>query len=371
MDRAVFDTSVVVFTLSLLAVGLRLYSRKLTRAGLGWDDGLILIATTIAVALFGLSIFIWNSGYDRISLAGLVESNQAVLSFLLVFQVLYLISMCLVKLSALCLYKRIFIQEKFQSLCTILAAIAIFLYIAVFVETVTISEMADDIWDNPDLGKSINKKKVDIGIAIFNVLGNVVVVFLPIPPIWKLQMRVRTKISLTILFCLGLCVTVVSFLRLTLAVRADYSSDELIAYGSRDMHLQVLEPELAIFSLCLPVLHPLWRKLVEKYRGLRKQTRQSSQTSDLTPLNRHVDDGRSMDWMEALAHGGLPQYHVSIKGGRQTPTSEKQGQNSPNKIRRKRSFLRSPSREARPPQLPRISVGRTFDISYEAATAIH
>ncbi|KAI1412817.1 hypothetical protein F5Y13DRAFT_190024 [Hypoxylon sp. FL1857] len=369
MDRAIFNTSCVTFVFSLLAVGLRLYSRKLMGAGLGWDDGLILIAAALVVALFGLSIYLWDSGYDRVSLAGLAKSNQTILSLLLVFQFLYLMSMCLIKLSALCLYRRVFTQEKFKLVCKIIGVITILLYIAVFVETLTISEMAANLWDDPGIGKSIDKQRVDVGIAVFNVFGNIVIIILPIPSIWKLQMRVRTKISLTILFCLGLCVAVVSFLRLSLAVRANYSAEDLIDHGSRDMHLQVLEPELAIFSLCLPVLHPLWRKLAEKYHSIRSRPQDNSQTSTLAPLNQRHDDKRPMDWREALGCGGPPQYDVSINGGTQASVATKKGLTSSSKGRYKP--IGSPSRQERLPQLTQIYVDRTFDISYQTALVLH
>lgn len=88
--------------------------------------------------------------------------------------------------------------------CKILGIITILLYLAVVLEAFTISEIAVDLWGDPQLGTLTNKKKVDIGIAVFNILGNVVILVLPLRPIWKLQMRVKTKISLTVLFGLGI-----------------------------------------------------------------------------------------------------------------------------------------------------------------------
>ncbi|OTA96586.1 hypothetical protein M434DRAFT_27733 [Hypoxylon sp. CO27-5] len=364
MDRAVFDTSALLFALSLLAVGLRIYSRRLTKAGFGWDDGLILFATILEVALFILSIWIWNAGYDRVSLIGLMGDDDTIITFLLMFQVLYLFSMCFAKLSALFLYRRIFVQKKFQRVCKIIGIIVVILYVAAFAQTLTIGEMADSIWHNPDLGKTIDRHKVDIGIAFFNVLGNVVIILLPIPPIWKLQMQVKTKISLTILFSLGLGVTVVSCIRLHISVQKNYSPDVLIAYGSRDMRLQVLEPELAIFSLCLPILRPLWRKLVEKYGGIRKkphESRQTSNTSSSIPLIRkEIDEERPMDWREALGCGDT-----------QTSITTEKDQTSAFSARYNPNSVGSPSRQTQPPQLAHINAGRPLDISYQEDSITH
>ncbi|KAI0848755.1 hypothetical protein F5Y00DRAFT_262224 [Daldinia vernicosa] len=280
MDASVFAASCTIFTISLVAVGLRFHSRRLTKC-VGWDDWFILAAVVVEIALFAVSIYLWNEGYYRVSPD---QIDRVILCVLLVFETLYLCSMCFTKLSAIYLYTRIFIHKSFRVLCLAIGSIIILLYIAVLVQVFTLSEVAADLWGNPIFGHVVNSKKVDIGNAVFNGITNLVVLLLPIPPIWSLKMRVRSKINLTILFGLGLCVTVVSCIRISALVRADkYITATVVSYGSRDMHLRVLEPELAIFSLCLPVLRPLWLKVRENYGYVTKQFRSGRQSSKLAP----------------------------------------------------------------------------------------
>lgn len=57
MPVFVYNICCFLFAISLLSVGLRLYCRKLTKAGLGWDDGLVVVSAAIVVAQFVLSIY--------------------------------------------------------------------------------------------------------------------------------------------------------------------------------------------------------------------------------------------------------------------------------------------------------------------------
>ncbi|KAI1654359.1 hypothetical protein F4813DRAFT_399074 [Daldinia decipiens] len=292
MDAPVFAISCTIFIISLVAVGLRFHSRRLTN-GVGWDDGFILIAVVLEIALFAVSVYLWNGGYYLVSPDRI---DRSILCVLLVFESLYLSSMGFTKLSAIYLYMRIFIHKSFRVLCLVVGSIIVLLYISVYVQLFTLSEVAADLWGNPVFGHVLDNKKVDIGNAVFNVITNAIVLILPIRPIWTLKMRVRSKINLTILFGLGLCVTVVSCIRIAALLRADkYITATVVSYGSRDMHLRVLEPELAIFSLCLPVLRPFWLKVRQSYGYVTEQFRSGCQCSKLAPSKAYDEEGL-LDW---------------------------------------------------------------------------
>ncbi|KAI0382522.1 hypothetical protein F5Y04DRAFT_279810 [Hypomontagnella monticulosa] len=344
MDKGVFPTSCILFPLSLLAVSLRLHSRKLTRAGIGWDDGLIVAAALLEVVLFGLSIYIWDTGYGRICLEELGLDRPSILSLLLAYEAFYLVCMCLTKLSALYLYMRIFISKRFRTLCKVLGVITILLYLAVLVEAFTISEIAVSLWDTTNIGSLTDKKKVDIGIATFNILGNVIILILPLRPIWKLQMRIRTKICLTVLFSLGLCVVIISCVRLTAVIHATEEVQELIASGSRDMPFHLLECELAIFIICLPVLRPLWVKLRERCGSTRGERRRRMSESGL----HRGDYEHALRKSENDEQGVGSHYNIVIRAG--TP-----------------SLQGSPGQSNSPHDRTHIRVDRTWGVSYDTS----
>ncbi|KAI1207602.1 uncharacterized protein F4807DRAFT_469127 [Annulohypoxylon truncatum] len=367
MSFIVFSISCLVFVSSLVSLGLRLYSRKLTKAGLDWDDGLIVAAEAIVIALFGLSIYLWDPGWSRDSLRELGHSSHTVLTLLLLFEVLHLTAMFLAKLSALYLYARIFIQDKFRLACKLAAVTVILIYIVMFVDVMTVSDIAIALWQNPIIGGPSSMKAVDVTVSILNIVGNATILFLPIPPIWKLQMKVKTKINLTIVFCLGICVAVVSCIRLSFVIRQDYDTDTLMAYGSRDMHLNVLEPELAIFCLSLPIIRPLWLKLREKYRAARGQPCVDDKSSIAAASGHENDDDRNLvSWKEVIA-GDTSKYDIYIHGGTSKATGTKPGQ-SPYRQRLQPRFAASPHRQPMPPQSSQIKVDKSWSVSYESAS---
>ncbi|KAI1468216.1 uncharacterized protein F4812DRAFT_458648 [Daldinia caldariorum] len=352
METPVFAISCVIFAASLVAVGLRLYSRWLT-VGFGWDDGFILTAVALEIALFTVSIYLWNGGHCRISLS---HVNNSMLSMLLVFETLYLFSMCFTKLSAISLYMKIFVHKWFRTTCRITGFFIALLYIAVLVETFTLSELAAQIWGKEPFGIVVNSRKVDIGTAVFNVLSNVIVLLLPIKPIWGLQMRTRVKINLTILFSLGICVTVVSCVRISALVRADYMK---AMTNVRDMHLRVLEPELAIFSLCLPLLRPYWDKIRESYGYVTHQLRSGYQFSRVTPSKLESHDGESSrPWREPTANV------TTIKANTSISPADRLGFYNALKQKSKSVFVGNPTQK---PEPVAIKVERSWYISYEAA----
>ncbi|KAI2616823.1 hypothetical protein GGR54DRAFT_649234 [Hypoxylon sp. NC1633] len=370
MDKSIFNASCVLFTSALLTVGLRLYCRKLTKAGLGWDDGLILAATALLVALFGLSIHLSTVGDIGEALSELSTDRNTTLTLLLVFEALYLFAMYFTKLSAIFLYMRVFVQKRFQIICKIIASFIAMGYVSVLLQTFTVSQIAVELWNNA-LPTIADKRKVDIGIASFDIVSNVIVIILPIHSVWELQMRTSTKISLTVLFSLGLCVTVVSFYRLNNIIHSSYDTDSFIGTGLRDMYLHVLEPELAIFSLCLPVLRPLWRELREKYNGMAAKPSETRQSSVLVPGGRRKDDGEAVEWANFITDEARTQYEVSVQAGT-PPASPEAKPDRPKRYGLRIPGLRkSPLKRATRSEPLTIKVERTWKVSYEAAATLH
>ena len=59
-------------------------------------------------------------------------------------------------------------------------------------------------WDDSLQGRCGNQTLLDIFIAVFNMLLDIVVVILPMPVLWRLQMSKGRKTASNIIFGLGL-----------------------------------------------------------------------------------------------------------------------------------------------------------------------
>ncbi|KAI4859981.1 ankyrin repeat-containing domain protein [Hypoxylon rubiginosum] len=339
-------------------------------ARLGWDDGLIFVATVLVVALLALSISVRGT---QVKTSGCHKRDiflpeNTLLKLLLAFNVLYLVAACFTKLSALYLYIRIFTQKKkFQKTCKALVAIVVILYIAVLIQEFTVSGIAVQLWNKQNASSIVDKRRVDLGTAFYR---NVVILILPIPLVWKLQMSIMKKINLTALFLSGLSVTVVASFRLMAIVRADYDN-EVVSVTSGIMNLQVLEPELAIFCLCLPVLNRFWLDLWEKCFGRRKQLRQTHQMSGGNSHDKREGEEGHLRWDEFLRSGNYTPYSASAGVGTPTATASRPGRPRPRVRRPAGDRGEDPGQSASLPEPPPINVDTTWSIAYEATAAMH
>ncbi|KAI1763498.1 hypothetical protein GGR53DRAFT_467271 [Hypoxylon sp. FL1150] len=375
MDTSFFTfiISNVICFLCMFLVGLRLYYRKLTKVGWGWDDGLILVAMILVAAMLALSVLVWKAQAARNDChKSELLSDRTVLMLLLIFNVLYIFAACFTKLSALCLYIRIFTNKaKFKLMCKVLGVILAILYIAVLVQEFTVSGIAVELWSKSHIGSLTDKKRVDIGTAFYTILGNVIILILPLPLIWKLQMRVKKKILLTILFLSGLSVTLVAGFRLLAVVKADYDN-ELVAVTGRIMNLQVLEPELAIFSLCLQVLYRFWRELLGKCFSARTVPHGSNQMDSIVSSRKREEGGDNVRWDEFLRSEGNSRYSVNIGiGSPSTTTASNPGYPLPHERRLARDPRVNPDRSANSQQPTPINVNKTWGVLYEETSGSH
>lgn len=156
-------------------------------------------------------------------------------------------------------------------------------------------------------------------------------------------------------------------------VKADYDN-ELVAVTGRIMNLQVLEPELAIFSLCIQVLYRFASELWEKYKccGAKKQPRGPQQMSSVVFKGKRGNGGDDMRWDEFLRSEGFSRYSVNIGVGEpSTTTASEPGYPLPHERRTARDPRASPDRSTSLPRPTPISVDTTWGISYTTASDSH
>jgi len=122
---------------------------------------------------------------------------------LLVAEILYVFNLVWTKLSFLMMYYRIFRFPYFKKW-----AFAIGTFIIVWVITITflfifICVPVQKLWYSELPGHCINQVDTWIANAASTIATDIVILLLPIPQIWKLQLRKPEKIALTVTFGLG------------------------------------------------------------------------------------------------------------------------------------------------------------------------
>ncbi|CAJ2509003.1 Uu.00g140290.m01.CDS01 [Anthostomella pinea] len=232
-----------VFNLiTLVVVSLRIYSRKITKVGFGYDDGftwaaVVLVNVMLMQAAFLISL---DFGY-HISYIG--EGNiESIFRLLLAFRVSFIFLITFVKLSALSFYLRVFVGPVW--------------WLANFILEFAICHGPNQRFCPP-------RQYMDIAVCVFNAVGDVVILLLLVPPIWKLQMKKNTKVGLTVIFTLGLATLAIALLRFDAIIGTDYTFD-IAGTAMASLNYAILEPNLAILCISLPILKPVYRKLQDR-----------------------------------------------------------------------------------------------------------
>ncbi|RYO83991.1 hypothetical protein DL766_008348 [Monosporascus sp. MC13-8B] len=255
--RHIIVTS-LINALSLVVVGLRIYSRKFTGAGVGWDDIFIVAAAVLGnllLILFGYSCSVVPEIHQY--MAEKMGLLQPFLYFFFVSHTLFLLCICFIKLSVLSFYLRVFAAEgRLRTLCRGLAAVFVLWSAANIVALLNICRPLASFWGPLHDRACARQEAVDVSICVFNAASDLLLVALPMPAIWRLQMRRGLKVKLAAVLSLGVVVTVIAILRLEALLETDWEGD-VTGTAERAMFLSVLEPNLAILCASLPMLQPL------------------------------------------------------------------------------------------------------------------
>lgn len=182
------------------------------------------------------------------------------LMFFWVAQIPYKIVVSLNKISVVIFSKRIFTDKTFQIACWIILAILIGWGLGGLGATVFQCVPAEGSW-NPNVKAScIDKDAFWVAFATGNAITDAMVLILPLPMVFKLQLKLRDKLLLSGVFLLGGFVLVCSIMRTT-AVSDSLQNQRDITYNFIPRGIWTLtEANIGIICACLPMMKQVLRK---------------------------------------------------------------------------------------------------------------
>ncbi|KAI0392950.1 hypothetical protein F5Y17DRAFT_434405 [Xylariaceae sp. FL0594] len=267
---------IVLLVLAYAAICLRFWSRYLSapqtnrRARFWWDDWAALAAVPIITAEFSLIFHMIALGLGRH--IGRLSKEQVAGNLLTIYVVyfVYDTALFLTKTSALLFLSRVFPKYAnrawFNWGLWITHCLNISWLLGIIFGTLF---MCDPVAKGykPDLpGYCSDIGKLWIGSAIPSVAIDLIILLLPMPKVWGLQMSGARKIGVTIAFVLGYIVIIVSIGRLVTVINsAQELSADLTYAGVPALYWLCAEAPVTLTSICIPALLPLWRHLAEKY----------------------------------------------------------------------------------------------------------
>lgn len=258
---------------------LRFVSRRLGGVKLGVDDWFMVVGMFMTTAYITMLFVLLRYGMGRHVI--LVTDPRGFTIALITAEVLYAISICFIKMSILSLYNRIFPQPWFTRTSTA---------VAVFIVLFTITKMGGDIFQcvpisshwTGEPARCIKFSKLVIVHGVLNILTDFIIVGLPLPILWNLNLTRMKKWGLTLMLTTGLFVCIISTVRLPIVKEVD-TPDPSWDFVS-PLTISAIELCAAVIAACIPTYRPFFNLIVN-----------GDPTRDTKASSNHGISGKSND----------------------------------------------------------------------------
>ncbi|KAH7309694.1 hypothetical protein B0I35DRAFT_515107 [Stachybotrys elegans] len=275
---AIYISSTVCAVATFLAVVLRVFARLAGGSGFGRDDYFLGVGWVFYMLyIIGFSFSARYTNWDHSQ--GLIITARAYARHIIVNLVMYHTAVTCVKLSILFLYRRIFPSRRFLvALYTVGGLVLAWFITSVFIAVFHCFPLSM-AWDPSVEGHCINLGLASLLLGIANILIDFVMLGLPLPLVWRLQMETRKKMLLGMTFLAGGLACIVSMVRLFYASRFARKYDpgwDAVVIGI----LSGLEVSAAIIASCTVTFRPLIEKIFKGPADARLlQTKEISSSS--------------------------------------------------------------------------------------------
>jgi len=301
----------VCLVAALVAVALRFTSRRIARAKIGIDDWLILVAWLLTAIYASLLFSLTHYGMGRH--AWWITNVEVFSQLSITSETMYNVAIPVIKISILYLYRRIFPQPWFNRALIVLGGFIVAYSLAQIFADIFQCVPISSLWGATAPEFCINYPALIISMGVVNTVTDIIMLSLPMPLLWKLQLSTMRKRLLTGLFLMGGFVCIVSIVRLFYVNKVGNTKDASWDYVLPST-LSGLECSVGIISACLPTYRPLVTSAFPTKRaGVRDQTHTSQaaksygQDSLNVPL-RSLFTQKSTASASASASGSVSHY---------------------------------------------------------------
>ncbi|KAH8901235.1 hypothetical protein GQ53DRAFT_674412 [Thozetella sp. PMI_491] len=274
------DWMTIVATLFLLAVG----------------------GTQLAGSLLGFGLHYWT-----------VDVNNATRLLQLFYsaQIFYIAVQVFAKVAILVLYGRVFNRTRWFKLAIRAGIIFMFGHGAIFIMVIIFQcTPVAAVWDRSLAGKCLNVNAVGYVGAVLAVVEDIVLIVLPMPELWKLQLEGRKRVSIAIMFGAASFATVASMIRLKYIVQFSKTYDT--TWDNVDIVVwSMIELLCAVVCGSLPPLRPWFGPLFPSI-SITWKKRSGQPGSRSNPSRTRASNlPSSLDYHD---HKHNPSYDLSVLG---------------------------------------------------------
>lgn len=267
-----YALATVLSILAIVAVVLRFYARRIKEVRPSWDDCLIVLAlvSTIgtAVCMF-VGAAIGSLGrHTQIMPDGMPVfdgRSEVLFEIIYISQLTQTVTFGLTKLAVILFYQRIFITRTFSITSWVLIGLTITWTIAFFFANLLQCLPISENWKNlsPAPGTCIDALMMYQAQAWSDIFTDLLILSIPLPWIWKLQMAPMRKFFVVLMFQLGALVVCAGIAKLVVFHRIIYNTasggDPDVSYLlTPTVYWPMVESSLGIVGACLPLLRPIF-----------------------------------------------------------------------------------------------------------------
>ncbi|KAF7503657.1 hypothetical protein GJ744_003386 [Endocarpon pusillum] len=246
---------------TIAAVGLRLWARRIQKVSLCFNDHAIVLALLFEIAFTVVLIIAVVDGKVGYHIGSLTTDQIVILTkTYFASEPLWVSANSCIKLSILHLYVRIFSVQKFRYAVYAVAALVVAYWASTFIRMFFLCSPFAFSWDKtiPN-GRCIDVAAAYLSATIINLILDVMVIILPMPVLWRLQMPTGKKVGISAIFSIGAVICVIIIFRIIYVVHLDLND---LSYSIvEDCIFSNLEPCLGIINATLPTLRPALSKI--------------------------------------------------------------------------------------------------------------
>ncbi|KAJ5486226.1 hypothetical protein N7530_000526 [Penicillium desertorum] len=252
-------TTASVTVLAFVTVCLRLLARYERMQKLWWDDYMVIFSMLWNLVVVGFIYAMIHKGMGLHADTIPTENVILIAKYLVVAEVLYVFNLVWTKLSILLMYYRIFRFPYFKTWAYIIGVFIILWVICITFLFIFICVPVQKLWYPQLPGRCIDQVATWVANAVSTIATDVAILLLPIPQVWKLQLRMSEKIAVLIAFSLGFFVVFASAYRFS--VLFSYSSIDSSYTLAPTVGWTAIEMSAGIVSANLPTIRPALRFL--------------------------------------------------------------------------------------------------------------
>lgn len=203
---ATLVSSIFFIVLSIVAVGLRIGTRRMLGNHLGLDDWLAIISVVVFMGFCGdVLVGVYTYGGGQVY-TNKLEAEENLIQYMkseYAIPPLYAINVTLVKMSILCFYHRIFSVASFRRINYGAGIFCLVWFTAAFIGDMLYCIPIRQFWDPTAGGSCFNFADYFLAMELIDLLLDVVIIALPLKTIASLHLSLRKKLALLGIFLLS------------------------------------------------------------------------------------------------------------------------------------------------------------------------